>query len=348
MNPMLEQIKFMNKVVGLKSLMKTRKKHALGLGFVRGYITTRCIWSLLNVGLLDEAHEQGSVDIESFANKNHLDLETLHAVCEYLDGIKILNFDGNLCSLEPKGVMLLEEPRGLFDLLYGYEPVLRELDDMLLGEKTYGKDIYRRGAAVAKGSGELGRQLPFLAVRELVFSRGYKRVLDLGCGDLEFLFLLCEKPDISCFGVDMDPEALDYARKRLIESKYEDRVTLSLGDMFEVEAIAEKYPDLDAITAIDVFHEYLKDGTETIINLLRSFKASFPDTHLVVAEFFKIPRAWLRRIPTTTLEHHLCHSLTNQEILPIGDWVEVFEQSGYKVAEKKLLHAIGHGYFVLE
>lgn len=348
MNPVLEQLKFMSKTVGLGRLMKIRKKHSLGLKYLRGYVTTTCLWSLMNTGLLDEIREKGSVDIEEFAGRNHLDKEVLDSVCEYLDGIKVLNYTGGRCLLEKKGMTLLEEPRGLFDLLYGYEPVFRELENMMQRRATYGQDIVRRGEAVAKGSGELGRQLPFLAVREIVFSLGHRRILDLGCGDLDFLFLLCEESDLTCFGIDIDPEALEYARQRLKESGHEGHITVSHGDMFEVEAIAEKYPDIDAITAIDVFHEYLYEGRETVINLLKKYKTHFPNTHLIAAEFFKLPRAWLRRIPTSTLEHHLFHSLTRQTILPIGDWIEVFEKAGYKVVEKKLLHSIGHGYFVLE
>lgn len=347
MNPVLEQLGFMSRVAGLRNLLRMRKKHSLGLDFIRGYVATRCLWTLMNTGLLDELLEKASVDIADFVERKGLAAEVINPVCEYLDGIRILNYENGRCSLEPMGATLLEEPRGLFDLLYGYEPVFRELDGMMLAEKEYGKDIKRRSEAVARGSGRLGRQLPFLAVRELVYSHGFRRILDLGCGDLEFSFLLCEKPDIICFGIDKDVATVEYARRRLSETKYKGQITVSIGDMFEVASLAERFPDIDAITAIDVFHEYLSEDPDKVIGLLRELKANFPNTHLVLAEFFKIPRRWLRRFPTTTLEHHLFHSLTNQAILPVEQWIEVFEKGGYEVVEKKLLHAIGHGYFVL-
>jgi SAM-dependent methyltransferase len=347
MNPIIEQIRFMNKIGGLRRLLRMRKKHALGLKFIRGYAVTTCFWTLSNTGLLDELRAQGSVNLQDFANRRQLDIEALRAVCEYLDGIKVLNCERDICSLDKNGVVLLEEPRGLFDLLYGYEPVFRELDALIHGRKKYGRDILRRGEAVAKGSGALGRQFPFLAMRQLVYDHGFRHVLDLGCGDLEFLFLLCEKPDITAIGIEIDPVVVNYAEKRLSASG-NGRISVSQGDMFKVKSLAETFPDVDAITAVDVFHEYLSEGTERVSQLLGEYKKYFPHTRLVVAEFFKIPRVWLRRIPTTTLEHHLFHSLTNQVILPITEWVQLFEKSGYRISDKKLVHGIGHAYFVLE
>jgi SAM-dependent methyltransferase len=347
-NPIWEQIKFIHKVAGLGSILRMRKKHAEGLRFIRGYVATECLWSLLNTGMLDELREAGSIDLKAFAEKNRLNSEALHAVCEYLDGLRVLRYHDGRCSLEPLGATLIGAPRGLFDLMYGYEPVFRDLEPLLRSAKTYGKDLTRRGDAVARGSGELGRQLPFLAVRELVYSRGYRRILDVGCGDLEFLFLVCERPGIVAFGIDNNSAALECVGERLRDTGRNAQVTVSFGDMFDVEDIARRHPDIEAITAIDVFHEYLGGGPDVVVDLLRKFKTHFPGSHLVVAEFFKLSQAWLRRIPTVLLEHHLCHSLTNQVILPIDQWIEVFEAGGYRVAEKKLVHAIGHGYFILE
>ena len=159
--------------------------------------------------------------------------------------------------------------------------------------------------------------------------------------------MLCEKPDIICFGVDKDAETVQCAKRRLSVTGHSGRITVSIGDMFDVEDLAERFPDIDAITAIDVFHEYLSDGPDAVVGLLKGLKTNFPNTHLVVAEFFNIPRQWLRRFPSATVEHHLFHSLTNQKTHSIEEWIEIFEMGGYKVVDKKLLHAIGHGYYVL-
>jgi SAM-dependent methyltransferase len=347
MNPVIEQIRFMQKIGGIRRLLRMRKKHALGLKYIRGYVVTTCFWTLSNSGFFSQLQKKGTVNLKEFARERGLDIETLRSICEYLDGIKILNCENDLCLLDRNGELLLQEPRGLFDLLYGYEPVFKELDALLCRKKDYGPDILRRGEAVAKGSGELGGQFPFLAVCELVYEHGFKRVLDLGCGDLKFLFLLCERPEITGIGIDKDEDTISAARNRLKDCA-NGRISVQRGDMFAVEELAGAFPDVDAITAIDVFHEYLYEGTQPVVELLRKYKKHFPSTYLVVAEFFKLPRVWLRRIPTTTLEHHLFHSLTDQIILPIAEWVSVFEQSGYQIMEKKLVHAIGHGYFVLK
>jgi hypothetical protein len=93
MNPILEQIRFMNRIVGLGKLRKMRKKHSVGLKFVRGYVVTHCLWTLMNAGFLDELLEKEDVNVKEFAERNGLSAEVLPAVCEYLDGIRVLNFE---------------------------------------------------------------------------------------------------------------------------------------------------------------------------------------------------------------------------------------------------------------
>jgi len=344
----MRQVLGLIKLFGFKPLLLKYKRHAKALPYVRGYCTSPILWALLQTGLLDEMADKGPTDLAEFAERHDLDLYVLESICEYLDGIRLLKRADGRYELDALGECFMQEPRGLFDLLNGYEDVLYNLLPMLRKEKAFGKDVFRRGDMIAKGSGELGQQLPFPVLHDMIRTHGYRSIMDLGCGDAEFLILLCEDdPEIRCHGFDLDPEAVTVADEEIEKVGMADRISAFVGDMFDLERAKTEWPTVEAFTAIDVFHEYLFEGTEKIAALLKAFKNTFPETHLLVAEFCRQPHEKLRKRPTAFLEHHLLHSLTNQKILSAQEWEDLFDQAGYTIAEKRIFDMVGHGYFVL-
>lgn len=344
----MKQILSLLKLFGGNRLLQMYLRHQEALPYVRGYCTSAVLWALLKTGLLDEMAEKGALDVAEFAGCNRLNRHLIESMCEYLDGIKILKAADGKYGLDARGKRFLREPRGLFDLLAGYEQVLGNLVPMLRGEKEYGKDVFRFGDMIAKGSGELGRQLPFPVLQDMVRTHGYRTVMDLGCGDAEFLVVLCDgSPDIRCFGFDKDEAAVEIAEHEIGKARMKDRISVFVGDMFDLERAKKEWPKVEAFTAVDVFHEYLFGGMEKIAGLLKALKEAFPETRLLVAEFCKQPHEKLRKKPTAFLEHHLLHSLTNQVILSAGEWERLFVEAGYAIVEKRIYDMVGHGYFVL-
>ena len=342
------QIFSLIKLFGFRRLVQMYKRHEEALPYVRGYCTSAVLWSLLKTGFLDELKKNGPVDLKEFAERHDLNHYLLESICEYLDGIKVLRQENGKYGLDARGERFMMEPRGLFDLMAGYEEVLYNLLPMLRNEKAYGKDVFRLGDMVAKGSGELGRQLPFPVLQDMIKGHGYSSVMDMGCGDAEFLLILCEDdPNIECHGFDYDKKAIGVADEEIQKADMDSRVSVFEGDMFDLERGKETWPKVDAFTAVDVFHEYLFEGTEKIAALLRKMKETFPDTQLLVAEFCKQPHEKLRKRPTAFLEHHLLHNLTNQRILTAEEWEKLFGETGYTIDEKRIFDMVGHGYYAL-
>jgi cyclopropane fatty-acyl-phospholipid synthase-like methyltransferase len=243
----------------------------------------------------------------------------------------------------------MDEPRGFFELTYAYEPVFGRLPDLLRGAARYPADVQRRGKYVGRGSGQLCRTLPYPVLADMLRRRGARQVLDLGCGDLSFLFFACEAvADLRAVGIDIDEPTVAYARSVLAGSPHAARIEVRCADMFHLEALARERPDVDAITAVDTFHEYLAQGEEVVVGLLRQLRANFPKARLYVGEFCKQPHEKLRRQPTAFLEHHLYHDLTNQTIATADRWRAMFAAAGLQIAEEKVFDMVGHGYFVLQ
>ncbi len=370
------------RMFGLADLVKKKRRHEKALPFIRGYSATASLWALFNTGVMDELR-RGPASAEDLAAKLHLDARVLGHVLEYLDCIRVLRKDADgKYSLDRLGRDLVEEPRGAFDLACGYESVLAELTAMVKGEKRFGRDVRRREAFVARGSGELGVQLPFPVMADIIRRNRFKSVLDLGSGDLELLFTLCEAvPGLKGIGIDISPDAIAVARERLAASKFRDRVTVEQGDIFDLDALLARHPDVDVMTACDVFHEHLlvgKSKLETrnsktagspppnaeadneppsnfefrissfrVETFLSETKGRAPNAAVLVAEFCRQPHERLRRRPTAFVEHHLWHNLTDQVILSADEWREVFRKSGRRVVEEHVFDIVGHGYFLL-
>jgi len=343
----LKQAVYLIRLFGLGTLVRRKRRHDQALPHMRGYALTRVLWALMHQGFLDQLLQAEQLDLHEYAREHGLDEYVLESLCEYLDALSLLSLQDGRCRPRPALRGLLAEPRGVFDLTYGYEPVFTALPDLLTGERKFGRDVERRGEYVARGSGELGMQLPFPVMVDLIRGLRPTKVLDLGAGDLEFLFLLARELSVEAVGIDIDGPAVAHAEKRLQESPYVDNIKVFRGDMFDVEELARRWGDSDVLTAVDVFHEYLFDGDARVRELLQRFRLAFPHSALVVGEFCLQPQERLRRQPTAFVEHHLFHRLTNQVILPAERWRTLFAEAGYSIVTERVFDMVGHGYFAL-
>jgi amino acid transporter len=59
-----------------------------------------------------------------------------------------------------------------------------------------------------------------------------------------------------------------YAKEVLAASPYRERIEVRQADVFDLAALARDRPDVDAITAVDTYHEYLAEGEQKIVGLL--------------------------------------------------------------------------------
>lgn len=336
------------RLLGLAKAIRVKKRFDEALPHVRGYSVCSCVWALLETGVLDRVLAAESVAVEELLADGRLDRHVLESIFSYLDGLSLIRVEGGTVRALPKLRRLMDEPRGFFELTYAYTPVFTNLRDLLRGDKTYPADVQRLGKYVGRGSGQLCRTLPYPVMTDMLRRHGARKILDLGCGDLAFLFFACEAlPAVQAVGIDVDGPTAAYAQEVLAGAPYAGRIEVRKADMFDLQALACEHPDVDAITAVDTYHEYLARGDEKIIGLLRELRAAFPQALLYVGEFCKQPHEKLRRAPTAFLEHHLYHDLTNQTIVEAERWRSMFAAAGLSIVEEKVFDMVGHGYFVL-
>lgn len=345
----MNQIFALLKLLGFSRAIKMKQRHDEANPILRGYVTTNAVWALLNTGIMDELIQGAVLDPKTAAEKKHLSEEVLEALFHYLFCVDILAKQGKAYVLGPKGKRLMEEPKGSFHLLYGYEPIFKQLQEMLKNEKVYGKDILRRDEFVARGSGELCEQLPYQVMRQMIQEAGINKVLDLGCGNGQFLAHLASHLDAAYegFGIDISKEAVDEAHSHLQSLGLKDKIRVEQADMFQLKQFPQGWPEIEVITAIDVFHEYLYTGNERIAGLFKQFKQYFPNTALLVGEFCEQTEERLKSIGSSFVEHHFFHALSKQRIVPAEVWRQMFHDAGYKIEKEQVFDLVGHGYFLL-
>ncbi len=327
------------RLLGLAHMLKLVRAYRLGWNeMIRGSFATRTMHALFNVGLIDELLLKGSVDIEAFAISRHLDETILKALCDALYSIRIFQKNGVRYSLDAKGKLLVDTLRGWFEVSYGYDEIFASLEPMLRGEKVYGKDFYRRSDSVATGSGEMGNSLFFPLAGQIIQRNRFKRVLDLGCGDGTFLRKLCQlDANVTCFGIDLAPEAIEEGKERAEKAGLQARIQLFAEDISKIQELPEPLRTLDAATVFFVLHELLNSGDDRVIDFLKDFRKVFPGVPLIVFEVIRPTAEEMRRRPGIAIYYHLYHDLSCQRLVGSEKWKSLFGLAGFNSVEERRL-----------
>ena len=327
------------RVVGLRNAVQLYRAYRTGwMGIISGFYTTRTLQALFNVGFFDELGARGRVDPAVFAAERGLDSEILRSLCESLFALSILRKSGSGYELEAKGRVLAEVARGWFQGTYGYEGVMHELESLLRKEKTYGVDVHRRWDDVAKGSEEMERWLHFPLAIDRLRRQGFRRVLDLGCGDGTFLRAFCASdPEALGRGIDIAPERVERARKLVREAGLEDRIDLLAADLTELEERPRSLEEIEVATAFLLLHEMLYPGKEGALRFLAAYRRLFPRVPLLVFELIRPTADEMRRRPGMAVQYLLHHDLTHQKPVGRDQWVDLFREAGFRNIEERHL-----------
>jgi 2-ketoarginine methyltransferase len=335
---------------GLPYMLRLQKTYRIGWDeMIRGYLETTTIHALLNVGLIDEMQKKPGVNIEEFAASANLEIDVLRPLCETFYCLGLFDRDDCGYSLSEKGRDVVEVMRGWLEVCYGYSEVFHSLEPLLRKEKVYGRDLYRRSDFVARGSGEMENLLFFPMVNDIVVAGGYRKILDLGCGDGTFLRNLCDlNPDVECFGIDLAPGAVAEGNRALREAGLGSRITLFALDISKIEQVSGALKQIDAATAFFVLHELLYFGEDVLLDFLKSFRRLFPDVPLIALEAVRPPIEELRRHPGISVYYFLYHDLTQQKPVDAENWKRLFSSAGFASIEERNLEFAKAAIYILK
>lgn len=327
------------RVVGLGNVLKLGRGYRLGwTELIRGHVATNAMHALLNIGLIDEMLTKQSVDLREFAESRNLDPDLLRPVCDALSSMRILSREGASYRLDDKGRLLVDVFRGWMEVSYGYAEIFHNLEPVLRRQKVYGRDFYRKSDFVARGSGEMEDKLFFPLACEMIAAKGYRRVLDLGCGDGTFLRSLCSRnSEVMCYGIDIAPEAVDLGNRLSRQAGLADRVVLHAADIQDVQEMPEELKSVQVATIFFVLHEILYHGEDRLIEFLTAFRRKFPGVPLIAFEAIRPSYEQMRSRPGVAIYYFLYHDLSHQKPVSREKWRELFRAAGWTGIEERYL-----------
>ena len=328
-----------DRFAGLQSALRGPERRPWFESIRNGYTLAFILHALLECGALKALRDVGDEGLtcNELAEKCGLDAALLSGVLNYLvvaDSVVVR--DGEKFRLGSRGTWAFDEHviSGLGVIIDAYGCVMQELLPALKKEKRYGVDFVRSGKHVAEVSIRTSRKNQQVVVRECN-RLGITKLVDLGCGAAGVIIaLLRSGPKMRCVGLEIDDDALNYARDNVVAAGLADRVAFVAGDMGKPEEFANKpeMQDVQAFNCIMVLHELLRNGEEAVVDLLRRYKKLFPGRYFFLGEVcawtdddyrktdpLDIGRLWYQ---------HLMHPLSLQG-LPVSHdtWMSIFSRA---------------------
>ena len=170
---------------------------------------------------------------------------------------------------------------------------------------------------------------------DIITRNGYKKVLDLGCGEATFLRNVCESTDVIGYGIDIAAQAIAEGREKVRQAGLQDRIHLIVEDITKLEEVPDRWQGIDIATTFFVLHEILFAGAEHVVEFLSSFRNLFRDIPLVVFEVVRPTPEEMRRRPGMAVHYFLQHDLTHQKPVSLKEWRELFRTAGFNSIEER-------------
>jgi len=237
-------------------------------------------------------------------------------------------------ELTERGRAVVKDKGYLVWLQGGYGHVLAGLGDFVTGARRYGSDVERAGRWVAEGSALIGSGDVAPYAVDVLSRIDFSRVVDLGCGNARFLIGAAQRFGVSGLGVDLSPEAVQDAERRIAEADLAGTVAVRCGDAGDLDAIPE-LREADLAVAHFLLHEIFEHGREALIAYLTKLGRLMPKgAHMLVAEVQPASGAPDERWRP---EFTLLHAIMRQELLDADGWHEAFTAAGWSRHEVREL-----------
>jgi SAM-dependent methyltransferase len=329
--------------VAIDHKMDHKKVRGSVISLLRGSFSAPTIAVLAELGLVDRMLA-GPFRVEDFPVA--ADKRVLSSVFVYLHSLNLLK------GMPEGGYGLTDEGRtafkrsGAFLLLFSYRGYFENLAGILTGDAGAVAVDRRRNVL---GSGSLHSKKFFPAVWQMFNGTRPSSLIDVGCGDGQFLTDACnEWPDVSVAAVDLSPIAVETTLKRLETVGRKDVVGIVKSGASVVEWIAHLPESLKTgsplvLSMWFVVHEFSGGDPDTVIRFFQEVWSALPKGDIILGEITALPPELLAEHYESSImpELLLFHDLSRQGVLSWEMWHHVLDEIPYSLIGERQFDLVG-------
>jgi len=309
------------------------------LSLMRGFFATPLIVAMANSGVIQKILEKKKVKINDFnliSNKNFL-----HNVFTYFETLGLLKKKNFYFSLTKLGYSIFKRV-GSFYLLHSYRSFINN-SDHILKDKSFKPSCDRKENVI--GSGLTNGKKFFPVAIDEIKKKNYDLIVDIGCGNGEFLKRCSEiNPQSKYIAVDLSNKALKEAKIKLKKNNSKLDVKYFKCNGSDVEKWSAfvnketqeiKNPKI-LITMWYLIHEISNNKIGTVIKFLNNINKKITNVEIIIGEILKInPSKLLHGKDTSIMPEFLFfHEISGQGVLSKNDYEKIEKKINYRSGKK--------------
>jgi len=311
------------------------REHDLAVGLlpIRYLALAHVIQALHTTGLADLLAGK-ALTVEDLAVQLELDPDRLQHLLYYLINEGLVEVDaGGRYEMSSRGQAYVT-CRPWYELLVGgYAQTFSELEQSLRTSQHYAQ---RNDSRVGKGSCLISFHdaLPMAARLLATCEPEPSLIVDLGCGDGQFLLELCQAMGLRGVGIEQAAASVARAQDMITGLGLDQQVTVVQGDA--LRSLSEYPEERPCYLAAFVLQELLEQRSrEEVVDLLRRSAKLNPEAAWIVVEVDHRPDD--ERLQSNLglayyNPYYLLHAITCQRLETREFWVDVAAEAGFDIA----------------
>ncbi len=287
------------------------------------------------------------ISANQLASITNLDEENVEGILRYAFYFDLVSIENKQYGITDLGIDSWKNAGFFTWLLGGYNSLLINIDKLLQEPDINWKKLVD-GKYVALGSQECNQKFMQPIIDELLENIEFQYMADLGCGDAGKLVYYAKKfNDFKGLGIDINSEAVKFAKKNVVDNQVEDQINVVCEDAFSTISTS-CYPEVDIVTCFMMFHDLLNiEGLkETIIDKL---KATFPNMkYFVLGDTFGIDIDARADKEIFVSGFELTHTLRKIRLFKSDYYEEIFSKNNLTILKKVYLEVPNTYIYLLE